>query len=106
MIRVQTPLVNLTADCHEKSPSLVCCSYSGNHYLRMDKRRCTSQNTNNNKLKLVLGTTLSGILTIALVLIVGVLVYRNKFGRKEHGVAIESSRVEKEPKPALDQGQY
>jgi len=69
-------------------------NYSGNLYLRMEKRKCTLQNSNNPNLRVVLGITLGGILIIASVLIVGVVVYRNKFRRKEEGLVTESSRVE------------
>jgi serine/threonine protein kinase len=68
----------------------------------MEKRKCTLQNSNNPNLRVVLGITLGGILIIASVLIVGVVVYRNKFRRKEEGLVTESSRVEKKRKPFLD----
>jgi serine/threonine protein kinase len=60
-------------------------NYSGNPYLCMHKGECILQNSNKNniKLKVVLGTTLSGILIIALALIAGTIVYRNKLRRKE-----------------------
>jgi len=59
----------------------------------MHKGECILPNSNKNKIKLkaVLGTTLSGILIIALALIAGTIVYRNKLRRKE-------------PKPFLCQG--
>lgn len=70
-------------------------NYSGNPYLCMHKGECILRNSHKNikkKLKVALGTSLSGILIIALALIVGTLVYRKKFRRKG---------VEKEPKPFL-----
>jgi hypothetical protein len=53
----------------------------------MDKRECVPHNSNKNKLKVIVGTTLSGILIIALALMVGIAVYRNKCRRKEQGAA-------------------
>jgi len=87
-------------DTHEKSLSLVCCSYSGNRYLGVDKNICTLKNSNNKNLKFVLGITLSVVLMVALWFIVGVVGYRNKFRRKPDGVAAESSKVN------LYKGQY
>jgi len=71
----------------------------------MDKRECTLKNSNNNKLKVVLVTTLSGILIVTLALIAGIVVYVKKFRRKEDGVTTNSTGVEREPKPFLYQGQ-
>jgi hypothetical protein len=71
----------------------------------MDKRECTLQNSNSNKLKVVLLTTLGGISIIALALILGFVVYRKKLmRRKEEWVATESRGVEMEPRPFLYQG--
>lgn len=75
-------------------------NYSGNLYLRTEKRKCTLQSSKRGNLKVVLGTTLGGFLIIGL--IVGV-VYRNKFRRKEEGVVNESSRVKKERTHFLEQ---
>eukprot|EP00253_Pinus_taeda_P020305 PITA_20305 len=74
--------------------------YCGNAYLQIpkrerilhNKRECILHNTKENKLKIVLGTTLPGIPIIALALIVSIIVYRNKFGRKEQGTVLEEER--------------
>jgi hypothetical protein len=54
------------------------------------KGDCILPNSNKNKKRVVLGITLGGILIIAVALIVGIVVYRKKFRRKE-GVAAKSS---------------
>jgi hypothetical protein len=54
--------------------------------------------------KVVLAITLSGTLIIALALIVGIVVHRKKFRRKEEMVATESREVENEPKRLFYQG--
>jgi serine/threonine protein kinase len=79
-------------------------NYSGNPYLVMNKRGCTLQISNNNKSKVVLGMTLSGILILSLALIVGIVLYRKKTGRNKEAVANQMSAMEKKPKPLLDQG--
>jgi hypothetical protein len=70
----------------------------------MDEKECTLKSSNNNKLKVVLGTTFSGIVMVALALIAGIAVYLKKFRRKEDGVATKSS--EKGAKSSLYSGQY
>eukprot|EP00253_Pinus_taeda_P016197 PITA_16197 len=68
-----------------------------NPYLRMDKGECvpynsnssnsTAYNSNNDNLKLIVGTTLSGILITALGIMVGIALYRNKWRRNRQGGA-------------------
>eukprot|EP00253_Pinus_taeda_P005299 PITA_05299 len=77
-------------------------SYCGNPYLPMHKGECIlnqgkhiQHHTKNNKLKIVLGLTLIGILMMALALIVGIVLYRNKFRGKEQGFANKRSGLEK-----------
>eukprot|EP00253_Pinus_taeda_P021568 PITA_21568 len=77
-------------------------SYCGNPYLLIHKGECiihkgewVLHHTNKNKLKIILGITLSGFLVLALALIVAIVVYRNKFKRNEHGVGNERSGTEK-----------
>eukprot|EP00253_Pinus_taeda_P024024 PITA_24024 len=66
--------------------------YCGNAYLQIPKGECILHNTKENKLKVVLGTTLTGIPIIALALIVAIIMYRNKFGKKEQGTVLEEER--------------
>eukprot|EP00253_Pinus_taeda_P008326 PITA_08326 len=75
-------------------------NYSGNRYLPMDKRECTPKKSKNNTSKVVLVTTLSGILTVAL--IAGIIVYL-KLRRKEAGVTNNNRLVKTETKPFLYQ---
>lgn len=67
-------LINVHA-VYEKYISLVCCSESGNPFLLMNKSDCAWKN----KMKVVLGITLSGILIIALAWIMGMVVYQKIF---------------------------
>jgi len=72
----------------------------------MNKRECILQNSSKiksekNKLKVVLGITVSGIIIITL--IVGIVV---KFRIKEEGVATERTGAKNEPKHFLYQGEY
>ena len=78
-----------------------------NPYLGMNKRESFRHNLkhsqpNNsmqNKLKVVLGITLSGILIIALASIASMVLYRKKFWKKEECVVIRRRWVEKDTKP-------
>lgn len=58
----------------------------------MHKGDCILPNSNKNKKRVVLGITLGGILIIAVALIVGIVVHRKKFRRKD-GVAAKSSGI-------------
>eukprot|EP00253_Pinus_taeda_P009510 PITA_09510 len=85
-------------------------SYCGNPYLLIHKGECiihkgerVLHHTNKNKLKIILGITLSGFLILALALIVAIVVYRNKFKRNEHGVGNERSGTEKERSSVFSQ---
>lgn len=74
----------------------------------MNKRECTPHNSkvsNKNKLKVLLGITFSGILVIALALIVGIVMYSKKFYKREESVATKRIGVNKESKSLLNQGQ-
>jgi serine/threonine protein kinase len=71
-------------------------SYCGNPYLPMHKGECILHHRKKNKLKIVIGITLSGFLIIALALIVAIVVYRNKVRRKEQGADNERSGLEME----------
>jgi len=71
-------------------------SYCGNPYLHMHKGECILHHRKKNKLKIVIGITLSGFLIIALALIVAIVVYRNKVRRKEQGAGNERSGLEME----------
>jgi hypothetical protein len=84
-------LINLTASRSWKISFFCVLQLLRKPHLGMNKRECTLQNSNNNKLKVVLGITLSGILIIALALIVGIVLYRKKFGRNKEGVATKGA---------------
>ena len=86
---------NMILSCVAKHDSLVCCSYSGNPYLRMDTRECNVKIVHKNKhtkLMVVLGI----ILFITLMVVDQVV----KLRIKRKGVTTESSGAKEEP------GQY
>ena len=70
-------------DVRKRSLFLVCYSYCGNAYLQIPKGECIQHNTKENKLKDTLGTTLTKVPSIALALIVSIIMYHNKFSRKQ-----------------------
>jgi len=61
-------------------------SYCGNPYLHMHKGECILHHRKKNKLKIVIGITLSGFLIIALALIVAIVGIAIKSGEKNRAL--------------------